>query len=127
MNFRQIMAGDSKMNRTGLGLNENIEGALCYSFGFVTGIIFLFLEDENKFVKFHALQSIIAFLPLFIIYIAITFLPMIGLIMNMMIWPILIPTVSFLIIIFWLFLMYQAFVGKKYKLPIIGDFIERQI
>ena len=61
--------GEDKISEdTSLGLSENIEGALCYSFGFVTGIIFLFLEDENKFVKFHAIQSTIVFLPLFIIY-----------------------------------------------------------
>lgn len=116
-----------KINRTELGLSQNIEGALCYSVGFVTGIIFLFLEDENKFVKFHAIQSTIVFLPLFIIYVAIIFLPMIGLIMNMMSWPIIVPVLSVLIIIFWLFLMYKAFIGERYKLPIIGDFIEEQL
>jgi uncharacterized membrane protein len=113
--------------KTSLGLSENIEGALCYSFGFVTGIILLFLEDDNKFVRFHAVQSIIVFLPLFIIYMAITFLPMIGMIMNMMYWPIVIPIFSIIVIIFWLFMMYKAFIGEKYKLPIAGNFAERQI
>ena len=118
----------NKINKdTSLGLSENIEGVLCYSFGFVTGIIFLFLEDDNKFVRFHAIQSIIVFLPLFIIYVAITFLPMVGLIMNMMSWPIIIPILSIIIIIFWLFMMYKAFIGEKYKLPIVGDFAEKLI
>lgn len=121
------MEDDEISKKTSLGLGENIEGALCYSFGFVTGIIFLFLEDENKFVKFHAIQSIIVFLPLFIIYIAIIFLPMVGLLMNMMSWPIIIPILSLIIVIFWLFMMYKAFVGEIYKLPIIGDFAERCI
>lgn len=115
------------MNKTELGLSENVEGVLCYSVGFVTGIIFLFLEDDNKFIKFHALQSTIAFLPLFIIYVAIMFLPMVGFIMDMMYWPIVVPILSLLIIIFWLFLMYKAFIGERYKLPIIGDFIEKQM
>ena len=111
--------------KTSLGLSENIEGAICYSFGFVTGIIFLFLEDDNKFVRFHAIQSIIVFLPLFIIYIAITFLPMVGMIMDMMYWPIIIPIFSIIIIILWLFMMYKAFIGETYKLPIAGDFAEK--
>lgn len=120
------MGGD-KIGKTSLGLAENVEGALCYSFGFVTGIIFLFLEDENKFIKFHAIQSIIVFLPLFIIYIAITFFPMIGMIMSMMYWPIVIPIFSIVIIIFWLIMMYKAFIGERYKLPIAGDFAEKYI
>lgn len=120
--------GEDKISEdTSLGLSENIEGALCYSFGFVTGIIFLFLEDENKFVKFHAIQSTIVFLPLFIIYIATIFFPMIGMIMNMMYWPIVIPILSVIIIIFWLFMMYKAFIGEMYKLPIAGDFAEKYI
>lgn len=118
---------DKENKKTSLGLNENIEGALCYSFGFVTGIIFLFLDEDNKFVKFHAIQSIITFLPLFIIYIVITFLPMIGLIMDMMYWPIIVPIFTIIIVIFWVFMMYKAFIGERYKLPIAGDFAEKQV
>lgn len=113
--------------KTSLGLSENIEGALCYSFGFITGLIFLFLEDDNQFVKFHAIQSTIVFLPLSIIYIAIIFLPMFGMIMNMMYWPVVVPIFSFIIIIFWLFMMYKAFIGERYKLPLVGDFAEGQL
>jgi len=120
------MEGDKNNKKTSLGLSENIEGALCYSFGFITGIIFLLLEDDNKFVKFHAIQSTIVFLPLFVIYATITFLPMVGMIMNMTYWPIIIPIFSFIIIIFWLFMMYKAFIGEKYKLPMAGDFAEEQ-
>ena len=46
---------------TKTGLQENVAGLLCYILGWVTGIIFLILEPENKFVKFHAIQSIIVF------------------------------------------------------------------
>lgn len=116
-----------RISKTSLGLAENIEGALCYSFGFITGIIFLFLEDDNKFIKFHAIQSTIVFLPLFIIYIVIIFFPMIGMIMNMMYWPIIVPIFSFIIIIFWLFMMYKASIGERYKLPIAGNFAEKYI
>ncbi len=121
------MEGDKNNKKTSLGLSENIEGALCYSFGFVTGIIFLLLEDDNKFVKFHALQSIIVFLPLFAIYFIILFFPMVGILMNMMSWPIVIPIFSFIIVIFWLFMMYKALIGERYKLPIVGDFAEKQL
>lgn|SRR5699024_1358722 len=47
--------------KTAIGLEENIAGLLCYLFTFVSGIIFLLIEKENKFVRFHAMQSLIFF------------------------------------------------------------------
>src|SRR4051794_7462591 len=43
-----------------VGMTNNVAGALCYLFGFITGIVFLVLEPYNKdrFVRFHAFQSI---------------------------------------------------------------------
>jgi len=52
------------MAKTSLDLDENMVGLLCYIGGWITGIIFLVLEKENKFVRFHALQSLLTFLPL---------------------------------------------------------------
>jgi len=52
------------MAKTSLDLDENMAGLLCYIGGWITGIIFLVLEKENKFVRFHALQSLLTFLPL---------------------------------------------------------------
>lgn len=54
-------------SKTALGIDENIEGLLCYVLGFLTGILFLVLEKDNKFVRFHAMQSIVTFLALFVI------------------------------------------------------------
>src|SRR5659263_765145 len=50
-----IITGNKK---TSMGLDENIAGALCYFLGFITGIVFLLTEKDNKFIKFHAIQSI---------------------------------------------------------------------
>lgn len=115
-----------ELRKTELGLSENIEGALCYSVGFITGIIFLFLETKNKFVRFHALQSIIVFLPLFIILVIITFVPMFGILMPMMWWPTVVPIMYILELVVWLFLIFQALRGNRYKLPIAGDFAEKE-
>jgi uncharacterized membrane protein len=53
--------------RSSTGLDENVAGFLCYLFGFITGIVFLVVEKKSNFVKFHAMQSTITFLSLFII------------------------------------------------------------
>src|SRR5579862_10024780 len=43
-----------------LGMTDNMAGALCYLFGFITGILFLVLSpyNQNRNIKFHAFQSI---------------------------------------------------------------------
>ncbi len=104
-----------KNPKTMLNLEENIEGALCYTLGFVTGVVFLLLEKENKFVRFHAMQSLIVFLGLFLI----TAIPFIGWAASVLIAP--------LGIALWLILIYKAYREEKFKLPVIGDFAEKQL
>ena len=48
---------------TSTGLSPNVAGLLCYVAGWITGIIFFVLERRNKFVRFHAAQSIIVLAP----------------------------------------------------------------
>jgi len=87
--------------------------------GFITGIVFLVLEKENKFVRFHAIQSLATFLPLFVISIVIGWIPFIGVIISILIIP--------LGLILWLLLMYKAYKGERFKLPVVGYFAEKQI
>jgi len=91
-------------------LDENVAGALSYLLWFFTGILFFVLEKDSKFVKFHAMQSTIVFLAI----IVVTWIPIIG-------W-----LIGLLGLILWPFLIFQAYQGKKYKLPVIGDFAEKQ-
>ena len=46
---------------TSLGMRARTAGWLCYLFGWVTGLIFFLLERENRFVRFHAMQSLLFF------------------------------------------------------------------
>ena len=94
--------------RSSTGLDESVAGLLCYLFGFITGIIFLALEKESRFVKFHAMQSTIAFLGIFVLLIIFGWIPLLG----TLIW------VGSLFL--WLFLMVNALRGKEYELPIVG-------
>ena len=110
---------NNKTTKTALGLDENIAGLLCYVLGWITGIIFLVLEKENKFVRFHAIQSLATFLTLFLIVTVIGWIPIIGWIISILITP--------LGLILWLLLMYKAYKGERFKLPIAGDFAEKQI
>lgn len=105
--------------KTALGINENIAGLLCYVLGWITGLVFLLLEKENQFVRFHALQSTVTFLGLFIISLVLGLIPILGLLAA-----VLIPFIS---IVVWILLMVKAYQGEKYKLPLVGDWCEQQL
>jgi uncharacterized membrane protein len=100
--------------RSSTGLEENVAGCLCYLLWFVTGIVFLVVERESRFVKFHAKQSTITFLVLFVILLLIGWIPVIG----AMVW--------ILSLVLWLLLMIKALQGKQYSLPIVGKVVEEK-
>ncbi|SNQ61354.1 DUF4870 domain-containing protein [Candidatus Methanoperedens nitratireducens] len=110
---------EEKRTTTALGIDENIEGLLCYVLGFITGILFLILEKENRFVRFHAMQSTATFVIIFVVSIVFGMIPLIGWVIS--------PLIGLLSLILWLLLMYKAFKGEKYKLPVVGDFAENQV
>jgi len=112
--------------KTSMGLDENVAGALCYILGFISGIVFLLMEKDSRFVKFHAVQSIGISLALVIFNIIISSLY--GIFSWSMFW--LVATLSSLIslvaLILWIFLIMKAFQEEIFKLPIIGDIAEKQ-
>ena len=105
--------------KTSSGMEQNVAGLLCYVLGWVTGIIFLIIEKDNKFVRFHAIQSIVVFGAISIVQIILWVIPVIGWIIGILVW---IGTV-----ILWAFLMYKAYQGQMYKVPIAGNFAEKQV
>jgi len=105
------------------GLEQNLAAALSYVFIFFTGIAVLVLERENKFVRFHALQSALWFLVLFVVYWVLSFIGriwLIGWILGFIISPIT-AVLSVVAIVSWVVLIYKAHQGETFKLPIIGD------
>jgi len=114
------------MTKTSLGLEENIEAVLCYLFIWISGLFFFFIEDKNKFIRFHALQSILVFLPLTIL--AWIFGGFFGVFSYGPGWYFFAWISWFfwvLVIIMWLVLMVKAYQMIKFKLPIVGDIAEK--
>ncbi len=107
------------LGTTEVGLQPNVAALLCYLLGFVSGIIFIVLEKNNKFVRFHAMQSTVVFGGLFVFSIVLPFVPVLG-------W-ILIPIVGVLNIVLWVILMVKAYKGECFKLPLAGDIAEKNI
>jgi uncharacterized membrane protein len=105
------------MAETSTKLEENVASLLCYVLGWITGIIFLILEPENKTVKFHAWQSIIVFGAITILGVIFSYIPFLRHFLNWVIWAI--------GLILWIVLMVKAYRGEKYKLPVSGEMAEK--
>ena len=108
-------ANPAKQNSS-VTLDENILAALAYFFGYIGGFVVLLIEKENKFVRFHATQSIFTFLPLQVFVWVLRSLAA-GQLLASPIWTLWLILVILLII--------KAYNGEKYKLPIVGDLAEK--
>ncbi len=100
--------------KSSTGLDENVAGFFCYLLGFITGIVFLVVEKESSFVKFHARQSTITFLGLLVLMIVVGWIPVLNIL------------VFVLSLILWLILMVKALRGEKYMLPVVGKLAEEK-
>jgi uncharacterized membrane protein len=115
---------------TSMGMDANVAAGLSYLFSIVGGLIFYFGEKQNRFVRFHAMQSILfnAFwIVLFIVFFTVqsflyatVILSPLALVLTCL--TFLLPLV---ILGMWIVLMVYAFQGKYIKLPIIGDYAEK--
>lgn len=113
-------------------MDTNVVGALTYLAGFVTGIIFLVLDPykANSFVRFHAFQSIffnVAWIAFWIVWMILSAVltPLTAGIFGLIALPLML---IFIVAGFgiWIFLMYQAYQQKLYRLPIVGKFAAEQ-
>ena len=106
--------------KTSMGMEQNLEGLLCYVLGWVTGLIFFIMEKDNKFVRFHAMQSIIVFGAIFVVDIILSILR----VFVPFIW-ILTLLLGIITFILWIVLMMKAYQGQMFKLPVAGDIAEK--
>jgi uncharacterized membrane protein len=105
--------------KTSTGLQQNVAGLLCYVLGWITGIIFLVLEPENKFVRFHAVQSIVVFGIYTLASAVFGWIPFIGWVIT--------SILAIIAFILWIILMVKAYQGQLFKLPVSGTIAENQI
>jgi uncharacterized membrane protein/ribosomal protein L40E len=101
-------------------LEPNVAGLLCYLAGWITGLVFILIEKENKFVRFHAMQSIVTFGALTVLYVVLS-------VLSSILWFfwILYAPLGILGLVLWIVLMVKAYQGERFKLPIAGDFAEK--
>jgi uncharacterized membrane protein len=107
------------MNKTAGGLNETLAAALAYALGWITGAAFLLIEPSNKFVRFHALQSVLVFGTLSIAWLVAMAIPFLGWLIAL----VLIPPLS---VVLWLLLMFKAYKGERFRVPFFGEIADQR-
>ncbi len=112
----QYARGAGPYETTSLGMKARTAGLLCYLFGWVSGLIFFLLERENRFVRFHAMQSILFFGVLSIVEWVFSNLPFFAPIGG---------AIGLVMFIGWIVMMVKAHRGEYYKIPFFGDLAER--
>jgi uncharacterized membrane protein len=126
----ETQLGTPGSEKTSTGLEQNTAALLSYLFTWVTGLIFYLLEKDNKYVRFHAMQSILfgiamvlAGVLLVILTTLLRYIPFIGGMTSMLL------SFAYWIgtVIIWILLMVKAFQGERYKLPFIGNIAERNV
>ncbi|MBV9768257.1 MAG: hypothetical protein JOZ32_01690 [Bryobacterales bacterium] len=112
-------------------MTDNMAGALCYLFGFITGILFLVLAPYNRtrLIRFHAFQSIFLNIAWLVLWIVVTIIlipfrliPFLGIFIAI----VLHTALGLGGIIVWLYMMFKTYNGEKIVLPVIGPMAERQ-
>jgi uncharacterized membrane protein len=106
------------------GLSENVAGLLCYVLGWVTGLIFYFI-DKRPFVRFHAAQSIVVFGGLMVIRIVLSMLFVAGGAAGLSVGFGLLTLVSILGVVLWILLMIKAYQGEKFRIPLAADLADQ--
>ncbi len=99
--------------KSGTGLKKETAGALSYVLGPVTGIIFLLLEKDS-FVRFHAMQSIVFSVVVFVVN------TLLGVTIVL---AALVPLLALVEFALWLILIYKASQGEKWEIPVLGKFV----
>ena len=127
---KKVEKGDS-----GAQMKQNKMGLLCYAGFYVTGIILLVIEKKNRVVRFHAMQALVTFGILQIIWgIASSFgSPLVwglglgwGLFSPLLIAGFVVYVIFFVIWwILWAVLMYRTYHGRMYRVPLFGNLAEK--
>ncbi|GAC1390881.1 MAG: hypothetical protein NVSMB38_09850 [Ktedonobacteraceae bacterium] len=123
---QQYMGANASAGGSTLNIDPNLAALLSYllvPFFPVGALIIFLMEKRNRFVRFHAMQSLIlggGLIALSLIVRILAFIPFVGLIGGC-----LYSLVAIAALVLYIVLMVQAFQNKMFKLPIIGDYAER--
>lgn len=103
---------------TGTGLDPKVAALLSWAFAPLSSIIFIVMEKDDKFVKFHAYESLLVAIAVIVASVVASMLVVV------LIGIVLVPAVSIAAFVLWIMGMMKAYKGEMWKLPVIGDMAE---
>jgi len=119
------IGGGGTPGGTATGLDANVAGALSYVLGWITGLVFYLVEDD-EFVRFHALLSILLNVAFVAVWIALSvFGVVLGFLRLGVIAGLLWSLVSLAGLGIWAFSIYKAYNHEWLEYPVIGPIARR--
>ncbi|GAC1358760.1 MAG: DUF4870 domain-containing protein [Ktedonobacteraceae bacterium] len=116
---------------TTLGMDERIERVLAYSLFWVSGLVF-FLTEKNRYVRWHALQSMVTFSALSLLMLgvgilnsALSWIPILGLFTSFGL-GLLLRILGWMWFLLWIWLMVMAWVRPDYRLPYVSEWVRKR-
>jgi uncharacterized membrane protein len=108
---------------------ENVAAMLSYVLGWVTGLIFYFI-DKRPYVRFHAAQSIVLFGGLHVVMFVL------GIFFGLSILAgggfagfsfgyVVFHLVQLVVFILWILCMIKAYQVERYRVPVVADLAEK--
>lgn len=112
----------------GIGLEPNVAGALSYLIGALTGILFLVIDGKRAFVRFHAMQAITITIAMVILSVVLGVVSTVLAVVPILGWIVAILLslgFSGAALVLWLYLMYRAWQGDEWEVPVAGAWARR--
>jgi uncharacterized membrane protein len=109
---------------TSTGVDARLSALLCYVAWWVSGIVFLVIEQENREVRFHAAQSIVLFGGLSLVLMLTGMMTAGMLFISPAAFEVIYMIsrlLGLLSILLWLFVIVKILNGESWKAPLAGD------
>jgi uncharacterized membrane protein len=117
-----------KGHRSSTGLDKNVAAALAYLAGPLSGVLLLIVERSSRYVRFHAMQSVVALGGLWLLAALLVLLAVLTVFVSATGFQVLLYSAWItggVWIVVWIICLVNAFSGRMGKLPIAGTFAER--
>ena len=116
--------------RSSTGLRPEVAATMAYLAGPFSGALLLASEPDNRFVRFHAWQAVVALGALGLAAVTFLALAFAFLIVSptafwVMLWLSAITAAAWVAV--WTLCVVQAYKGRLWKLPYVGDYAERRV
>jgi len=119
---------DTLTGPTSTGVEPRLSALLCYSAWWISGLIFLIVEQQHRAVRFHAAQSVVLFGALSLV-IGLLSAGSVGMLVvsaaAFQAARLLVYLVWFAAVAIWLLLMLKTFQGETWRVPFASDLADR--